>query len=278
MRTLILLIVSLLAVMAHAEGKSGNPVALQEQLKAVERQLVENGLQPEEATATVQAMSRAHFTEEQMVRAAMQINSDDSQGLIAGAVRAKILEGIAKGVPPETILSVTAKIRNRYEFAEKLSLQLNQTQLAQIFADCMAAGFTQKDVQKLATTLQTRINSPGTSTDQNLAAETLLTARDMGRQGATGQTTVEVLETALNRGYNDEGMRAIRQALGSNNGDQLENSARRLAAAIDQGAGAGALQSIGNRGSSGAGDTAGAGEGQGSSGGGGNKGNGPGGR
>lgn len=277
MRILILFIILLLAVIAHADEKAGNPAPLEEQLKAVERQLVENGLQPEEAIATIQAMSRARFTEEQMVRAGMQINSDNGQGLIAGAVRAKIHEGIAKGIPPETILTVTAKIRNRYEFAEKLSLELNQAQLAQMFADCMTAGFTEKDVRKLATTLQTRMNTPGTGSNQNLAVETLLTARDMGRQGATGQTTVEVLEAALNGGYNQEGMRAIRQALGSDIGDRLENAARRIAEAIGQGAAAETLQGIGNRGA-GAGDTAGTGQGQGSSGGGGNKGNGPGGR
>ena len=53
----------------------------------IEKQLVGQGLQKHEVTALIQAMNRAHFTEEQMVRAANQLSSSGTQEITAGAVR-----------------------------------------------------------------------------------------------------------------------------------------------------------------------------------------------
>jgi hypothetical protein len=265
MEKILLLMVMLLTVTAHAGEKPGNDVALHENLKTVERQFVESGLQPEDAQATVRAMVRAHFTEEQMVRAGRQVASGDGQGLAAGAVRAKIHEGIAKGVAPETILKATSKVKNRYDVAEKFALKLKQTELVGIYADCLAAGLSEKDAQTLTSALQARKNTPDKSESRNLAVETLVTARDMVRQEVSSKTTGEVLESALRRGYGEKEMRTLRHTLAGNTRDNLEESARHIGAAIDHGDRPGELQGQGNHGF-GSGEKAGMGEGHGAGG------------
>jgi len=265
MEKILLLMVMLLTVTAHAGEKPGNDVALHENLKTVERQFVESGLQPEDAQATVRAMVRAHFTEEQMVRAGRQVASGGGRGLAAGAVRAKIHEGIAKGVAPETILKATSKVKNRYDVAEKLASKLKQTELAGIYADCLAAGLSEKDARKLTAALQARKNTPGKSESRNLAVETLVTARDMVRQEVSSKTTGKVLENALRRGYSEEEMRTLRHTLAGNTRGNLEESARHIGAAIEDGDRHGELQDHDNHGF-GTGEKAGMGEGHGAAG------------
>jgi hypothetical protein len=269
MEKIVLLMVLLLTVMAHAGETPVNVSATHESLSAVERRLVESGLPQDEAQATVRAMVAAHFTEEQMVRVGRQIASGDSQRLTAGAVRAKIHEGIAKGIAPETILMATSKVKNRYELAEKLAekltSKLKRTGLVGLYADCFAAGFSELDAEKLTLALQTRKNTPGKRDSQNLMVETLVTARDMVRQGVSSKMTGEVLESALKRGYSKKEMRTLRHTLAGNTRDNLEDSAGRIGAAIDRGVRAGELQGLGNR-DSGTGEKAGMGEGQGAAG------------
>jgi hypothetical protein len=224
-------------------------------------------------------MAAAHFSEEQMARAGRQIAAGDSQGLTAGAVRAKIHEGIAKGVTPEAILMATSKVKSRYElaekFAEKLAPKLKHTRLVGLYADSFAAGFSELDAEKLTLALQTRKNAEKKNDSQELMMEALVTVRDMVRQGVSSKITGEVLESALKRGYTEKEMRTLRHTLGRNTRDNLEDSARRIGAAIDQGVHAGELQGLGNH-DSGSGEKAGMGEGHGADGSGGGSGSGSG--
>jgi hypothetical protein len=241
MGKIVLLIVMLLTAMVHAGEPPDNESLPDENIRAVEHQLVESGLLQEDAQATIRAMVEARFTEEQMVRASRQITEGGAQGT-ARAIRAKIHEGIAKGVNPETILQATAKVRNRYEVAEKFASKLKQAELAGIYADCLAAGLSEKDAQRLTAALQARKSTRGKSESRNLAVETLATARDMVRQGVSSKTTSEVLETALSQDYSEKNMRTIRHALADHSRDNLEETARHIGAAISQGTRAENLQ------------------------------------
>ncbi|MGB3224095.1 MAG: hypothetical protein WBB23_14925 [Desulforhopalus sp.] len=235
MGKIVLLIVVLLTVKVHAGEPPDNIYSPDENISAVERKLVESGLRQEDAQATVRAMVEARFTEEQMVRAGKQITSDDSQDLSARAVRAKILEGIAKGVNPETILLATTKVRNRYEIAEKFALKLKRAELTGIYVDCLAAGLSEKDAQRLTAALQARRNTPGKNESRDLAVETLVTARDMVRQGVSSKTTSEMLETALTRDYSEKNMRTLRHTLSDRSRNNLEETARHIGSAINRG-------------------------------------------
>ncbi len=287
MKRIALLIVLLLAVAAHAEETPVAAPATQEQLQKVEQQLVQSGVSEADAQATMRAMMQARFTGEQMVQAGRQIVSDDHLGITGQAVRAKIHEGVAKGVPPEAILSATARVRSRMEYSGKLAAELqenNNASLVATYADCLAAGLTEQHAQQLTTALKSRTGTPGSS-NLSLTTETLLTAREMVRRNISSATTSGVLGSALGHGYNERDMHTLRQSFAGSSGD-LENTARRFGAAIDQGVRAGELQGLGNSsrgtgeksGGVGGGQGASGSSGSGGSGGGGNSGGGRGGR
>ncbi len=273
--------VLLLPVMVHAGEAPGDAAGVHETFRAVENRLIRDGLPQADARATVQAMAGAHFTREQMVRAAEQMTEGNYPGRTTWAVREKIHEGIAKRVPPETILAASAKVRDRYGFAEKMAVKLKQPDLAETYADCLAAGMSKQDAQKLTGALLAGSRRLGTIDGPRLAAETLITARDMVRQGISSRTTSEVLGAALRKGYSKEGMRTIRHTLAGDTRDNMERSARQLGAAIDHGVQAGELSGISGHGAD-IGHQAGMGEGtagsdSGHSGSGGDGGGGPGG-
>lgn len=266
MKRTTLIIVLLLAAAAHAEEQLTNP-ALQEQLQEVSRQLVRSGIPEDEAQTTVRAMIRARFTVEQVVRAGKQMASDDRRGITGQAVRDKIHEGVAKGVPPENILSAAEKVRSRLEYSAKLAVELHETNTMSVvtaYADCLAAGLTEQHAHQLTNAIKARAGTPGNSSSQSLTMETLLTAREMVRRNISSATTVGVLESALARSYNGEEMRSLRKSLAGSSGDP-ENTARHFGTAIDQGARAGELQGLGKSGS-GTGERSGMGMGQGASG------------
>jgi hypothetical protein len=267
MKRIAVLIVLLLSVAAHAEAQPMEAPALRIQLQEVERHLVRGGITEGDAQAMVRAMTDARFTVEQMVRASKQLVSDDSRGITGPAVRDKIHEGIAKGIPPEAILAAAARVKNRQEYASKLAADLRETnkmQVATAYADCLAAGLTEQHAHQLNNALNARTETPGGVGSQSLVTETLLTAREMVRRNISSTTTIGVLESALDRGYGDKEMRTLRQSLAGSSGDP-ENNAKRFGAAIDQGVRGGELQGLGNSGH-GIGEKSGMGTGQGSSG------------
>jgi hypothetical protein len=271
MKIRVLLLLVLWTVPAHAGEPTDNASVVPERFRELERQLVRSGLLQEDAEATVQAMVRAKFTEEQVVQAGKQMVIDDRETITTMAVRAKIHEGIAKDIPPETILAATARVRDRYQLAGKLASDLSasrKSQLTGTLADSLAAGLTEHEVRQLNTALRTRTKNLADNQTQDLVGQTLLTARDMVRQHISSKTTADVLNSALSRGYSGEDMHTLRKSLGGFTNNDPENTARRLGVAIDQGVRAGELQGAAAAGV-GAGDKAGSmGEGQGASGGG----------
>ena len=263
MKRVILGVILLLAAAVHAEELPTTP-AMQEQLRDVERQLVQNGLAEADAREMVQALVRAHFSQEQLVQAGRQLAADDRSGLTRQAVRAKIHEGIAKGVTPDTILAATEKVRSRMAYADKLAAELHgkdTVSFVGIYADCLAAGLTEQDAHRLTDALNARRTAPGESENRSLTLEALLTAREMVRRRVSSETATAVLQSALGHNYSGDGLRSLRRSLAGKSGD-LENTARTFGAAIDKGMHAGELQGLGGAG----GERSGSGSGQGAAG------------
>lgn len=249
MKKLVLLLSLLLAAMAHAGDPQDGDGAVKLHFQKIEKELIRQGVPEDGAKAMIQAMTRANFTEEQMVRAANQLRSGDNQEIVATAVREKINEGIAKGIPPETILQATARVRSRFEFAMNIAGQLdkkNQVQLSATVADCLRAGLTEEDARFIAAALQTRTRKHDDESSKNLRMETMYIARDLTRQGVSSATTTEVLDAALTRSYDVEAMRTLRAILRNTETENIENKTRQFASSIAHGVKAGDLQGSGN--------------------------------
>ncbi len=269
------LFILLTAIVAEAGEQPGAELVAMPGMQEIEQQLIQTGIQPEEATSILQAMRRARFTEEQMLRVKEQLTSDSGPTDVAGPVLAKIHEGIAKGIPPETILAATVRVRDRYRLATQLAHGLSPTrddQLTATLADCLAAGLTEREAMRISASLRTRTQDMNDPQTRSVMMQTLLTARTMVRQNVSSGTTADLLGNALARGYGSEEMQTLRHAVENNGSADMEDTAKRIGSAISRGASAGQLQSglsegAGNKGETGSGGgSGGSGSGSGGSG------------
>lgn len=240
------LVILLTAIVAEAgEQPSAELVALPG-MQEIEQQLIQTGIRPEEATSILQAMRRARFTEEQMLRIGEQLTPDSDPTDVAGPMLAKIHEGIAKGIPPETILAATTRVRDRYRLATRLAQGLSPTrddQLTATLADCLAAGLTEREAMRISASLRARTQDMNDPQTRSVMMQTLFTARTMVRRNVSSGTTAELLDIALARGYGGEEMQTLRHAVENNGSADMEDTAKRFGSAISRGARAGQLQS-----------------------------------
>ena len=250
MKITTIFIVLLLSFAAHAADKDIYKPASQQKLQEVEHQLIKSGISKDYAHETVQAMVQGRFTTQQMERASQQMAFADPLGISRRALGDKIHEGVIKNIPPENIVTALVKVRNRFELAENFVTDLGypgNALLARHYVDCLAAGLTVKDAHQLSVALQARIRHQSNKNRFRLSNEAMLTARDMVRQNISSHTTVGVLSSALQQGYSGEDMQRVRNRIGKMSGN-LERGALSIGAAIDQGAKAGEVESIGNKG------------------------------
>lgn len=239
MKKIMVIIFLLVTTMAYGNGRQDDSSPSQKRVEAIERQLVRHGLQEKEAQDTAQVMVQVRFTEEHMVRFNNQVLSGSNQRLTTVAIRNKVHEGAAKGVPPEAILQAATRVRDRYQYAMQLAEELDQnkhTQIGRTYADCLAAGLTRQDGRRITDALHQSSRAPvKTGNRKNLNTETLLTLRDMVRQGISSVITTDLLKQALAHGYDENDMLTLRHTLRNRNMEDLEQAAKQYRVAIENG-------------------------------------------
>ncbi len=217
---------------------------------------------PRMMRALVHSMQQAGFTEDQARRLANQLSAKNFPGMAAEPVRDKVLEGIAKRVEPERILQAASKVETRYAQAYELTAGVDQqhrSRLAQAYADSLAAGLTREDAARIASAIESRLQHAEKSRQFGLREETLLTAREMVRQGVSSTTTASVVGEALAKGYDEADMNTLRNSFGNIQRNDLEETARKFRGAISRGVSADKLGSSAGGRSSGEGFHGGAG-------------------
>jgi len=186
-------------------------------------------------------MDSAGFSAKQVLQVQSIITIAQQQGLPADAVSSKVYEGIAKHVNPDRIVQALERVTSRYEYGYTLARQLTHkekqvTELGNTMTAGIAAGLSRPDAEKLVNSLQTRSEKMNRNELYMLAKETMLTARDLSRQGVSSATTAEVVDKAVSKGYAASEMRTMRNAF-SKQGAQgnRESLAKGYGSAIEQG-------------------------------------------
>jgi hypothetical protein len=155
----------------------------------------------------------------------------------------KAFEGMAKGVNPALILGAMETVQSRnafaYQRAARLSRNKSQTaNLGKSLSSGLAAGLSKQDADKITHMIQQRSRSMKSDRAHSLALECFNTARDVSRLGVSSQTVTGMVVNALNQGFNDQDMRAMRSAYMT---DARQSDPRGLArsysAAIQEGKG-----------------------------------------
>jgi len=170
--------------------------------------------EPSRAGVT-QAMDKAGFTEKQVAQVESRLDFARQKGLPEDVMVDKLQEGIAKKIAPNRIVQAIERIASRYNHAHQLAGNLvkdeqKAARLGNIVASGMAAGLTVEAAEKIMQDVKAK-QSSGTKS-YPMAKETMLMARDLSRRGISSETTVDVVERALQEGLNVDEMRAIRGA------------------------------------------------------------------
>ncbi len=217
------------------------PTAWSHDLQASTRNMIQAGLEQDDAVLMTRAMIRARFEERQIVQAQHIVADTLEKDLPVEPVMNKAYEGMAKQVPAPSIVGAMERVTSRYEHAYALAGQLSQQKetvhkLGRNLAAGLAAGITSEDMEQLVSRLQTRERQMERAEVQALASECLLTTRDMARQGVSSGTAVEVVSRAVEKGFGEQEMRSMRSSFMSRSAQgSAESLARNYSNAIAAG-------------------------------------------
>jgi hypothetical protein len=236
------------------------------------------GVPSEDALKLARALHASGFEAVQIERAQAIVIEVRKQGLPVRPVIHKALEGMAKRIPPERILSAMEAVKLRYAFAfeeaRSLSPQKDQVEtLGNLLAESLAAGLEASDASRLVDRLKALSGSaaPGR---KDPAAACLAMLRDMTRLGIGSELSTRVALEALARGLDAQEIAGLHQSLLSRAQSQpAQEVARGFAQAMQKGETPHGATSPGQSGAAGSGGAA----GPGTPGGGGGAGGGPGG-
>jgi hypothetical protein len=275
------IIIVLLVAPARAQVAGEMAAVTTAQLRALQSSLTRAGMTDGDAGGMVEGMVEAQYSGEQMAMIGQQVQAAAGDRSTREAVISKIREGMAKRVGPEGIVKATDRVRERYGFAMETAKALTKEQYASlggIIADSLSSGLSQPDAKRITHGLQTRSEQMGKDSLQSLAAETMLTARDMVRLGVSSQVASAVVGEALARGYDAAAMEALRQTFNTQRmQSNMDQVAQRFGLAIRQGVSARDLGAHAGAGGSGGEGNGAGGKSSGGSGAGGGKGSGSGG-
>ena len=233
------------------------------QIRTQVRELAKAGVPESAAAEMLTAMAQNRFSNQMRTQAGNIVADCVKAGLPHEPMMEKAMEGIAKGVSDQQVVSAMKAVAERYAHSYQITRQLKQAGqntngLPEIVAGCLASGMKLKDLENLAATISKQTKTKQNETDTALQA--MRTARTMARRGIRSSTIEDVLILAVENQISLKAMEQLqhkeRYQFGkfqksSTGGNQGSDS-------VGQG-GSGSSSGSGNGGSSGAGSRGGGG-------------------
>ena len=239
-----------------------------EQLKNSTREMIQSGIDTNNAIRMTKLMLQNQFSLEQTLRAQRVIMNAQKEDFPIEPIMNKAYEGMVKQVQAKNIVQAMERVRTRYAFAyaQARALAKDRSQVRTIgntIAKTFTAGMDQKDIQGIMERLQERTQQMTQSQTMELAKESFMTARDMARLGLSSKTTANLVCLALQNNYTARKMENMRNSFmtqsRSSHPTHLANS---YSNAIKGGKSAGSLGHSGSTGPSGPGGQGGRGGGK----------------
>ena len=234
------------------EIDDGLPQGTVEQIKIHTRSMVAVGIPSEEAVKMTRTMMQNQFQNQNILRAQQTVINAVENGLPATPVINKLYEGIAKGIPADTVVQAMDKTRRRYAHSYSYARGLAKSpgridNIGNALAQGLAAGMREADVDRTIQTLRKRTLQMTRTRSEALAEESALCLKTMARYGISSETAADVVCEGLKQQLNLQEMKQIRQSYMQ----QTTNPAQ-TPASHDQGQGM--AQGSGSSGSSGGSD------------------------
>jgi uncharacterized membrane protein YgcG len=256
------LVVTLPGSLAWGDEIDNNlPANTPEAVRTIARQAIRSGLDQQSVAKLTRVMLENKFDTQQIQQAYALMVEAKNNGMPVKPLMSKAFEGMAKNVPAPLILNAMQAVHSRNAFAHRQAARLTDHKnhkkiLGRTLAAGLAAGLSKKDVAEITNMVQQRLASMNTGQSYRLALECFQTARDVSRLGVSSSAVTGMLTQAINKGFNDEDMRNMRNSFVTQARHvEPQNLARGYTTAIQQGKGfsKGAGDSSGRSGGSGSG-------------------------
>ncbi|KAB2889059.1 MAG: hypothetical protein F9K32_14190 [Desulfobulbaceae bacterium] len=210
------------ASLGYADEWEGLSLQAKERIQLQARQMSEAGIPEEQARTMLLMMLRNRFEEQTMIRARRMLMDTADAGLPTRPVMAKAMEGMAKQMREQKIISAMETVRNRYALSRQLADSLTKDStvsdtLSQAVADSLAAGMRTEDLEQVRAQLQiqTRQQTRNRAESDELAIQTMQAVRTMARMGASSGEVADTLDRALRNRYTHQEMHQLRHLLAS---------------------------------------------------------------
>jgi hypothetical protein len=190
--------------------------AVSETVRENIRQMVSVGIPEAQALQMVRTMARNRFSEQNMIRAQKTVIETQAKGLPVEPVMNKAMEGLAKGVAADNIVRAMEQVQQRYAIASRHAAAITENEpqrqrLRNTVADCLSAGITNGDLNRLMTQLQQQTRQLARNQIDAYALATLQAARTMARMSVASTAATDVVCQALRQRYTAQEMRQLNQ-------------------------------------------------------------------
>lgn len=174
-------------------------------------------VEPDSLELLMDQMREHDFSEGEIDQISALIKEMDAQSLRPSSVVNKIHEGIAKGVAPEGIIQAAHRVQERQQFAMHQARRLTSeepqvVEFRDLIASANSAGLPREECLNIVSQLQNRMRAMEHVEAHHLAMETMITARNLARQGVGAENTSELLKNALHQSYQAGDMGQMRHS------------------------------------------------------------------
>ena len=188
---------------SYAADITDLPAQIRAQIETQTRAMSAVGVPAEAARNMLTEMHQKQFRAENISRAQQEVMDCAKLGLPTEPVMSKAMEGMAKQAQENKIIMAMETVRSRYAYSTKIAKSISKddninSKMTQIIADSLAAGMKNKDIETIATELQTKNMQKTRNQAENtqLMIQTLLTVRTMARMGVQSSSVSEILSQA----------------------------------------------------------------------------------
>jgi hypothetical protein len=200
-----------------ADWQSRLPAGISDPIRTHIEKAVRAGLSPEGAIALTKRMEENRFGDDLTVRAYEIIQTALKEGLPVDPIMNKASEGMAKKEKPEKVLQAMETVRMRYflAFQQVRTVTADEKQqlaLAQVIAEALAAGITEKDLSRLMENLRQQTRQLSREQTNTLSLQSFQVARDMARLRVSSETVTDVVSQALQNSYSSREMEQMRKS------------------------------------------------------------------
>jgi hypothetical protein len=187
------------------------------QIKEKARQVISLGVENQGIVKMTQTMLQNRFSKQQMLEAYEILIDAKMSNLPEDPMINKMYEGIGKRVQNQNIIMAMEKVQERYktasDIAQHMSSDRDQSRiLTRHIAECMTAGMTDKDMDRIGEMLQTRSEDKYGKGSVELSEQTLKTVKTMARMGVKSEFAVGIVDEAFKKGYESNKMIRLEKA------------------------------------------------------------------